>query len=140
MGPIWDFNISFGHADYCDAWLTSGWQYNFNETCPWFETQIPFWWQRLLEDPAFTTKLRCRWEELREGSFAPDAIEARIDAAVAELEEAQERNFVKWPILGVYVDWNPYVGDTWEEDVAYLRDWVAERAAYMDGNLAGVCR
>jgi hypothetical protein len=139
MGPIWDFNVSFGHTDYCDGWLTSGWQWDFNETCSTFETQIPFWWPKLLEDPAYTRKLRCRWDELRAGSFATPELHARIDEARAELLEAQDRNFYQWPIIGVYVDWNPFVGATWDEDIDYLRDWVTDRAAYMDSSLPGRC-
>ena len=34
MGPIWDFNIAFGNANYCGGELTSGWAFNFNEICP----------------------------------------------------------------------------------------------------------
>ena len=25
MGPIWDFNLAFGNADYCDGANTQGW-------------------------------------------------------------------------------------------------------------------
>lgn len=139
MGPMWDFNVSFGHADYCDAWRTTGWQWDFNTTCSTFSTQIPFWWKRLLEDPAYATKLRCRWEELRAGPFSDAALDARIYDAGSQLVEAQARNFDRWPILGVYIAWNPYVGATWMDDVVYLRDWVLDRATYMDANLPGLC-
>ena len=63
-GPMWDFNLSYGNADYCDAFLTTGWQYNFDQICN-FTTQIPFWWNRLLDAPSYRNGLRCRWEELR---------------------------------------------------------------------------
>ena len=26
MGPIWDYNLSFGNADYYDGWNPEGWQ------------------------------------------------------------------------------------------------------------------
>ena len=28
MGSIWDFNIAFGNADYCEGGLTTGWASN----------------------------------------------------------------------------------------------------------------
>jgi hypothetical protein len=139
MGPLWDYDVAFGNADYCDGWLTSGWQYQFHDVCPEWETHVPFWWQRLLEDPEFARQLRCRWEELREGTLATGSIWALIDEWVALLDEAQERNFERWPILGVYVDWNPFVGQTYEEEVAYLRTWIDERAVWLDDNVPGTC-
>ncbi len=139
MGPIWDFNLSFGNADYCDAYQLDGWQYEFNTVCWDFETQIPPWWGRLLQDPAFTTRLKCRWEELRAGSFATAAMHARVDAAAAEIAEAQARNFDRWDVLGKWVEWNWFVGDTWEQELDYLRGWLADRAAYMDSSLPGTC-
>lgn len=139
MGPVWDFNLSFGHCDYCHVFMHTGWQFDFNETCPDFETEIPFCWRRLIADPAFARELRCRWQELRGGPLATPAIMNIIDGAVTTLEEAQERNFDRWPILGEYVEWNPFVGETWDEDVDYLRDWISRRVDWMDGNLPGTC-
>ncbi len=34
MGPIWDFNLAFGNADYCDGGSTNVWAYQFNQRCP----------------------------------------------------------------------------------------------------------
>ena len=53
MGPIWDFNLAFGNADYCDAANTQGWLYNFNSICPGDIWQVPFWWRRLMESVYF---------------------------------------------------------------------------------------
>ena len=25
-GPLWDYNLAFGNAEYCSGWNTSGWQ------------------------------------------------------------------------------------------------------------------
>ena len=55
MGPIWDFNLAFGNADYCDGANTQGWLYNFNSICPGDIWQVPFWWGRLMES-VFSSK------------------------------------------------------------------------------------
>ncbi len=34
MGPIWDFNLAFGNANYCGGANTDVWAYKFNERCP----------------------------------------------------------------------------------------------------------
>lgn len=139
MGPVWDYDIAFGNADYCDGWLTTGWQHDFNAVCPMFESQVPFWWGRLLEDPAFTRELRCRFDELRGGPLSDASMLGFIDAQVVLLAEAQQRNFERWPILGEYVEWNKEVFDTWEEEVAYVRTWLLDRLAWLDANVPGVC-
>ncbi len=138
-GPMWDFNLSYGNADYCDAYLTTGWQYNFADVCPSFTTEPPAWWPRMLEDTIYTRTLRCRWEHLRAGILNTDSINAWIDSVAAYLDEAQTRNFEKWDILGVYVNWNYFVGDTYEEEIDYLKTYMQLRSEWLDINIPGVC-
>ena len=48
------------------------------------------------------------------------------------LGPAIERNFSRWPLLGIYVWPNYYVFDTYEEEIDYLKSWTAERLVWMD--------
>ena len=137
-GPMWDFNLSFGNADYCDADLTTGWQYEFDNICN-FSTSIPFWWGRLLQDSHYADNLRCRWEELRLGPLHTDTINAFIDGQADYIEEARLRNFQKWPIIGVYVNWNGFVGQTYQEDLDYLKTYIEQRSIWLDNNIPGNC-
>ena len=138
-GPMWDFNLSYGNADYCGADLTTGWQYNFDDVCGNFSTSIPFWWERLLEDPAYANSLKCRWNELREGPLHTDSINAFIDSIALHIEDARIRNFQKWPIIGVYVNWNGFVGQTYQEDLDYLKTYIEQRSLWIDSNIPGNC-
>ncbi|MFZ9582640.1 MAG: CotH kinase family protein [Crocinitomicaceae bacterium] len=137
-GPMWDFNLSYGNADYCDAFETTGWQYNFDQICN-FTTQIPFWWKRLLDAPSYRNGLRCRWNELRQGILHTDSLHYWIDSMATYLQDARIRNFQKWPIIGQYVNWNAFVGNTYEEDVDYLKNYISERATWLDNNIPGMC-
>jgi hypothetical protein len=137
-GPMWDFNLSYGNADYCDADITTGWQYNFDEICN-FTTSIPFWWEKLLSDPAYANSLKCRWQELREGPLKTSTINNYIDSISNHLADARIRNFQKWPIIGVYVNWNGFVGQTYQEDLDFFKNYIAQRSIWMDNNLPGVC-
>lgn len=138
-GPMWDFNLSYGNADYCLANTTTGWQYNFDDVCGSFTSSIPFWWERLQDDPAYRNGLRCRWEFLRQGPLKTENVNNFIDSVANFLEESRIRNFQKWPIIGVYVNWNGYVGQTYEEDLQYLKDYIEQRSLWIDANLQGNC-
>lgn len=137
-GPMWDFNLSYGNADYCDANLTTGWQYNFDEVCD-FTSAIPFWWEKLLQSSSYRNGLKCRWEELRQGPLHTDSINYFIDSMANYLQESRIRNFQKWPIIGVYVNWNSFVGNTYDEDLAFLKNYIQQRSLWIDNNLPGIC-
>ncbi len=132
MGPIWDFNLAFGNADYCQGGSTQGWAYKFNDVCPGDTWQIPFWWQRLLSDRRFQAETKARWFTLREGAWSNEAIMSMIDGYASQLSEASDRNFSKWPIIGDYVWPNNYVGDSYDEEVAYLKGWIENRVEWLD--------
>lgn len=134
-GPLWDFNLGFGNADYCDGWETSGWNFD-DQSCG--EDQ-PFWWDRLQEDTLFNNQVQCRWDELRAGPWQTDSIMQFIDDQAATLEEAQGRNFERWQVLGNYLWPNAFVGDTYEEEITYLKNWTTDRLIWMDENMIGNC-
>lgn len=136
MGPVWDFNIALGNADYCEAWFASGWANDFNTVCPGDYWQIPFWWERLRQDPAFLALIKNRWQELRPEVFSTATIHGLIDSLGGVLEESQARNFQQWPILGSYVWPNAFVGNTYQEEVDYLKNWLSARLAWMDGAIS----
>ncbi len=105
MGPLWDFNFSFGNANYYEGFETSGWM--LHSVPDWDEYQAPFWWDRLREDPYFNSMLKNRWISLRTNIFSFNHIECIIDSLVSKVYEAQERNFLNFGILGTGV-WPNY--------------------------------
>lgn len=133
-GPAWDYNLAFGNADYYDADDTSGWQVDFAQ--PGDPFKVPFFWPRLFGNRAFRTLASERWRALRAGPYADDALAGWLEEREAELAEAAGRNFARWDVLGEYVWPNAHIGETHAEEVAWLRDWLMARAAWMDANLA----
>lgn len=134
-GPLWDFNLGYGNADYCTGALTSGWAYDD----PGCEDSQPFWWNRLLEDDDFKNQAKCRWEELRAGPWQTDSILQFIDNQADILAEAQVRNFERWQVLGIYIWPNEFIGDTYQEEIDYLKTWISERLIWIDENIEGTC-
>lgn len=140
MGPIWDFNLAFGNANYCGGANSDVWAYKFNDRCPGDFWLIPFWWERLLHDPIFVTELQMRWNELRGSAFSESNIHAKIDAYDLQLSEAGsiDANFAKWPVLGNYVWPNNFIGNTHDEEVSFLKDWVSDRLIWLDSAISGL--
>ena len=134
MGPIWDFNLGFGNVNYCDAELESGWSYKFNDICGGDNWKVPFWWNRLFEDPAFVSKLKNRWSDLRTNILSDQNLQDRIDEITNFLIEhnAPRRNFDKWTIIGKYVWPNNYIGNNYGEEISYLKNWLEKRVKWMD--------
>jgi hypothetical protein len=97
----------------------------------------PVWWHRLLEDSVYANQTHCRWQELRQGKWSDDYLMNYIDSIAATLEEASQRHFQRWPILGTYVWPNNFIGNTYQEEIDYLKSWIVDRAAWMDSNMFG---
>lgn len=136
MGPVWDFNLGFGNADYCTSGNPTGWVFNqFNTICPEDRVPIPFWWERLMEDPNFQTALVDDWRDLRQNTLSNAAILAKVDSMQQLLAEAQVRNFERWDVLGQYVWPNFFVADTYAAEMSWLKTWIVDRLAWMDQNI-----
>ena len=136
MGPIWDFNLGFGNVDYCTLGNPEGFVIYFNIICPDDYWLIPFWWNRLLEDDAFRAKLTARWTALREDKFKTTTILNYVDSVATVLNvESQQRNFAVWPVLGQHIWPNYYVGNTYQEEVTWLKNWITQRVAWLDENI-----
>ncbi|OQX21517.1 MAG: hypothetical protein BWK80_33085 [Desulfobacteraceae bacterium IS3] len=130
MGPVWDFDLGFGNADYFNGYLTSGWQADFSYSSD--NNQIPFWWKRLRDDPAFQNTIRARWQVLRGDILRLDRINSLIDEMSGITVEARARNFSRWTILGQYVWPNKFIGQTYDEEIAYLKTWIEQRFLWLD--------
>ncbi len=126
MGPAWDWNLSFGNADYYDAYETSGWYYENLR-----DTEIS-WIYRLREDPDFMQRATDRWAELRRGVFASEKMVRQVDDWRAQLEEAQVRNFRRWPIMGREVTPNYFVGQNYAQEIDWMKKWMKDRATWID--------
>lgn len=136
MGPIWDFNLGFGNADYCTSGNPEGFVIEFNNLCDGDFWLIPFWWKRLLQDGAFRGKVATRWTELRAAKFHEAVIHSYIDSVASVLnKESQQRNFKAWNVLNTYVWPNYFIGSSFQAEVDWLKGWVSQRLEWLDQNM-----
>lgn len=134
-GPIWDFNIAMGNANYCNGDTYTGWAMDFNDVCIQDGWIIHFWWQRLWDDPAFRKKLAARWAELRADQFKTDKVTGVIDSLTGILNQSAPRNWQRWPVLNEWVWPNVFCCGTYQQHVNYLSNWLVNRLEWMDGKM-----
>ena len=125
-GPVWDYDLSLGNADYNTGWMPDGWYYSILS-----DSDYPYY-RRLFEDPDFAQAYVDRWTELRRDVLSEDRLIGDIDDAAAYLDEAQRRNFQRWPVLGVELWPNWYVGATYADELNFMRTWLDGRLAWID--------
>jgi hypothetical protein len=138
MGPVWDFDLAWHNANYCEGDLYTGWAYEF--PCSDDGFQIPFWWERLLQDTVFANNIKCQWSYMRDTYLSQDRIFEYIDTTAAWLNLAQQRNFEVWPILGIYVWPNPWpYPATYAGEISSIKSWITHRLTWLDQHMPGNC-
>ena len=118
MGPLWDFDLSFGNVDYADSRYAEGWWVKYH---PWYE--------RLFQDPDFVDRVKVRFSYFKDNQ---DFILDKIDTYAQQLQWAQQENDNKWQTLGTYVWPNPVFFDTYQEEVDHMKAWYVDRMIWLD--------
>lgn len=139
MGPVWDFDIAAGNAYYqgqpyhsVDG-LTN--ESGYRPDGFWMSLENR-WYRSLMLNPVFFEAVVDRWNEVREDQFP--ALIDHINFMATRYQRDFERNFQRWPILGVYHWPNPEAMvriTTFLGHVDYVTHFLTERAAWLEENL-----
>ena len=140
-GPIWDFDQTYGLSTVCSSHDYTGWTYLQNQIdCEDLES-MPMWWQRFMSDTLFANHLACRWQAMRQGPMHLDSITLWIDNQRAVMQTAIDRNFIKWQFLGSQIWIEPFpIPQDYQEEIDYMKDWIANRLVWLDANMPGNCQ
>jgi hypothetical protein len=126
MGPIWDWNLAFGNANGREGYIPEGWYWQQ------LDDEQYSWFRRLFQDPDFAQRYVDRWGELRQKQFSTTNILVRVDQLAKLLNEAQARNFRRWRVLGRSINPNAFVGETFDEEIEWMKEWITKRLAWID--------
>lgn len=138
-GPVWDYDLAFRNANYCDGYKEDGWAWQFNSVCPGDYFQVPFWWAQFTRDTAFRNRLNCRWKEVRQGVLSNGRMNQLIDSLVSATTEARQRHFSRWPVLGQYIWPNPDpIPTTYPDEITALKNWLNNRLSWLDAHIPDV--
>lgn len=119
MGPIWDFDIALGNTIFNGN----------NSPYGWWVKQAP-WIIRLFDDPAFTAKVKNRWNALKGGQLSN--LSAFINETSEYLKYSQKENFTKWDVLYNYSLVNSSLIGSYESEVQSMKQWLLKRISWMD--------
>jgi hypothetical protein len=131
LGPVWDYNLSWGNANYLEGWDPEGWYYPLI-------TQYDYlngWFTRLFQDEKFEKEYKERYTRLRKTVFSNEHIISKIRGYESLLSEAAGRNFTRWPIMGQYVWPNWFIASAYSDEIDWMVDWIEKRLIWMDGQL-----
>lgn len=123
FGPLWDFDIAAGNINYNQN----------DDPAGWWVKETSSYMARLFTDPVFLAHVQARWTYL--SSLLRPALMQHIEASAVSLDEAQQRNFERWPILDTVVWPNPHALGSYSAEVDYLKDWLTSRGDWLDGQL-----
>lgn len=131
MGPAWDFNLAFGNDSRSQ---TNEWIYQFNDRNANDLWLVHFWWEKLLDDPQFREAIKTRWNALKDNQLSNATINSKIDNWITYLDSngAVDRNFNQWPVIGIQLPFNVFVGSSFQEEIDYVKTWIRDRRDWMD--------
>ncbi|MBN2280419.1 MAG: CotH kinase family protein [Candidatus Marinimicrobia bacterium] len=141
-GPIWDYNLAFGNANYYEGEKIQDWMLDIYLNNYAFQDDSfhpPFWWHKLWYDENLHNQAVNRWFDLRRTIFSETSIFSMIDSMATLLDESQQRNYERWPnVLGEWIWPNPegYQNrKTFLSEVNYLKSWINGRLNWIDANI-----
>jgi hypothetical protein len=141
-GPVWDFDWAWKSIAGCsifEGYDGSGWAHHINDC--FTDNYSTGWYIRLQQDSTFNNELRCAYENYRATVLDTAYLFAYIDSMGTLVNNAKERHFQKWPLLGKSgpaPDYGP-VATTYAGELDSLKSWITKRLAWLDANIPGYC-
>ncbi|MBR5716807.1 MAG: CotH kinase family protein [Bacteroidales bacterium] len=133
-GPVWDFDLAFYNDgriwnpnDMSDYVYRSGGSYAGNMRN--FVDKI------VVYTPSTKEQLLNIWDKARHNGIDEEHLVAFIDAMEEELQQSQELNFLRWPIMNRYVHQNPRIWGSYAAEVENVRSFMRKRIEWMDNKL-----
>ena len=105
-GPVWDFDLAFDNDNRTYP-VNSKTDYIYRSGGSCAGNMRSFVDRIVVSDASARTQMRNIWDEARQGGLTTENLLAYIDQMETELEQSQQLNFLRWPIMNSWVHQNP---------------------------------
>lgn len=123
MGPLWDFDLAIGNANYIDYGPANFYGFASNKN---------YWFHLMMQIPELRVKFVERYNDVYY-DIIPEIL-LMVDQFGEAMAPAANRNFGKWDILSSYVWPNPeemMAAQTYQGQVAYVKSYIAQRSLWL---------
>ena len=134
VGPVWDFDIAFDN-DQRTYPVNSKKDFLYRSGGSTTGNMKKFVDDIVVNDAEAKAKMLEIWGEARENGLTEQHLIDFIDKQVDNLQESQELNFMRWPMMNELVHENPTVWGSYTEEVENVRRFITERLTWMDNKL-----
>ena len=133
-GPVWDFDLAFNNDDRTyPVNSKSDYIYRSGGSCT--GNMRSFVDRIVINDSKSKALLVELWDEARQNGLNQESLITCVDSLEAELQQSQELNFMRWPIMQQRVHQNPRVWGSYAQEVQNVRSFLSERVTWMDKRL-----
>ena len=122
-GPIWDYNLAYGHDEFGNRSLYYIWQFDNNDNTG------PKFWKDLFDTDMFRCYLAKRWFEVTQEGMPLDynAICDRIDEIDELILEGVGRDNQRWNRMSQHAS-----------EIQSMKNWIQQRINWLNNNI-GSC-
>ncbi|MBQ7631589.1 MAG: CotH kinase family protein [Paludibacteraceae bacterium] len=134
VGPVWDFDLAFENdnrtypindlSDY--IYRTKG------STTGYLKTLVD---KIVVYNSNAKKQLRTLWAQTRQAGMTTESLLRYVDEQAQLLEQSQQLNFTRWPIMQEYVHQNPRIWGSYDAEVNNVRHFLQQRIEWMDTKL-----
>lgn len=118
MGPLWDFDSSFGNEIYDGCNQPDG-----------FYTKSFGWYPQLFKDPSFVASVKKRFDFFY---GKKSGILAEIDRIANDLSRSAEANNSVWGTLDAQKYENQHFeGGGYDKEVEWMKEWISQRLEWL---------
>ena len=132
-GPVWDFDLAFENDNRTYP-VNSRNDYIYRTVGSCAGNMRSFV-NTIIKDAAVQAQLVEIWDEARQNGLTEEHMVALIDSLEETLDQSQQLNFVRWPIMNEKVHQNPRIWGSYQAEVENVRRFMKERIAWMDRKL-----
>lgn len=130
-GPIWDYDLAFENDNRTFP-INSLTDFIFRTKGSAANGMKDFV-NHIIASDRSKREISAIWKEAREsGRITPQAMEHLVDSLATLMNQSQELNFKRWPILNEMVHQNPVARGSYRAEVDAVKRYIADRIVWMD--------